>query len=156
PASRFVACKLVTENPAFLGQWLENFRPLRHALLGPLAEVFRNRKRPETERILAASLLADYAADQPALIVELLKEADDRQYAVLLPVLRGHRDQAQALLEQELVRGRPSETSGAENDALAKRQARSAVALLQLGRSEPVWPLLRHQPDTALRTYLVQ
>jgi formylglycine-generating enzyme required for sulfatase activity len=38
---------------------------------------------------------------------------------------------------------------------LARRQAQAAVALLRMGRADPVWPLLRHQPDPRLRTYLL-
>ncbi len=40
-------------------------------------------------------------------------------------------------------------------DAHAKHQAQAAVALLQLGRVEQVWPLLQHSPDPRLRTYLI-
>jgi formylglycine-generating enzyme required for sulfatase activity len=38
--------------------------------------------------------------------------------------------------------------------AWAKRKAQAAVALLQLGHAEPVWPLFRHQSDPGLRTAL--
>src|SRR5205085_2908154 len=40
-------------------------------------------------------------------------------------------------------------------DNLAIRQTRSAVALLQSGRAEDFWPLLRQRPDPRLRSYLV-
>src|SRR5262249_20882557 len=40
-------------------------------------------------------------------------------------------------------------------DALAKRQAQAAVALLQLGAPEKVWPLLEHRPDPRLRSFLI-
>jgi formylglycine-generating enzyme required for sulfatase activity len=40
-------------------------------------------------------------------------------------------------------------------DALAKRQAQAAVALLQLGAAEKVWPLLEHRPDPRLRSFLI-
>jgi formylglycine-generating enzyme required for sulfatase activity len=40
-------------------------------------------------------------------------------------------------------------------DTLAKRQAQAAVALLQLGAAEKVWPLLEHQPDPRLRSFLI-
>jgi len=42
-----------------------------------------------------------------------------------------------------------------ERDALARRQADAAVALLRLGYSDAVWPLLRLTPDPGTRTYLV-
>jgi tetratricopeptide (TPR) repeat protein/serine/threonine protein kinase/formylglycine-generating enzyme required for sulfatase activity len=43
----------------------------------------------------------------------------------------------------------------AQRDALVRRQAAAAVALLRLGHAEKLWPLLRHTPDPRLRTYLV-
>jgi formylglycine-generating enzyme required for sulfatase activity len=43
----------------------------------------------------------------------------------------------------------------AVRDALAKRQANAAVALLHLAVPEAVWPLLRHRPDPSPRSYLV-
>jgi formylglycine-generating enzyme required for sulfatase activity len=51
---------------------------------------------------------------------------------------------------------KPAEDRLAERDALAKRQAEAATALLRLGQSELVLPLLRHSPDTSLRSYLVR
>jgi formylglycine-generating enzyme required for sulfatase activity len=41
-------------------------------------------------------------------------------------------------------------------EALAKRQANAAVALLRLAQPEAVWPLLQHRPDPRMRSYLVQ
>jgi formylglycine-generating enzyme required for sulfatase activity len=43
----------------------------------------------------------------------------------------------------------------AAQDALARRQAQAAVALLQLGAPERVWPLLEHRPDPRLRSFLI-
>jgi formylglycine-generating enzyme required for sulfatase activity len=40
-------------------------------------------------------------------------------------------------------------------DAHAQRQAQAAVALVQLGRAEQVWPLLQQSPDPRLRSYLI-
>jgi hypothetical protein len=40
-------------------------------------------------------------------------------------------------------------------DTLAKRQAQAAVALLQLGAAERVWPVLELKPDPRLRTFLI-
>jgi formylglycine-generating enzyme required for sulfatase activity len=42
-----------------------------------------------------------------------------------------------------------------DRDALAKRQAQAATALLQLGAPERVWPLLEHRPDPRLRSFLI-
>ena len=44
----------------------------------------------------------------------------------------------------------------ADRDELARRQAQSAVALLELDREGRVWPLLRAAPDPRLRTFMIQ
>jgi formylglycine-generating enzyme required for sulfatase activity len=43
----------------------------------------------------------------------------------------------------------------AAKDALAKRQVQAAVALLRLGATGRVWPLLEHRPDPRLRSFLI-
>ncbi|HUY33204.1 MAG TPA: SUMF1/EgtB/PvdO family nonheme iron enzyme [Pirellulales bacterium] len=43
----------------------------------------------------------------------------------------------------------------AAKEELALRQATAAAALLRMGESERVWPLLEHQPDPRLRSYLL-
>jgi hypothetical protein len=43
----------------------------------------------------------------------------------------------------------------AAREALARRQAWAAVALVQLDRAELAWPLLRHGPDPGRRTWLL-
>ena len=50
----------------------------------------------------------------------------------------------------------PAEDHLAARDALARRQAVAAIALLRSGRTESVWPLLQHSPDPSLRSYLIR
>ena len=40
-------------------------------------------------------------------------------------------------------------------DRLAQRQARSAIALIRMGKAEEVWPLLRHSTDPGLRSFII-
>jgi formylglycine-generating enzyme required for sulfatase activity/tetratricopeptide (TPR) repeat protein len=96
-----VVSQLVTENSLLLGPWTELLRPVRLALLEPLSQIFRAKDKPE-QRTVATNILADYAVDQPDLLAELLKEADDKQFAVLRPKLQPYRDRAVAQMNQEL------------------------------------------------------
>ncbi len=94
----------VTENPLLAGRWAELFAPLGKRLVQPLVRVFRDSKRSEPERFLAASLLTDYANDRTELLVELLTESGPREFAILLVALRKDRDRAVDLLRQEVNR----------------------------------------------------
>jgi formylglycine-generating enzyme required for sulfatase activity len=85
-----VVAQLVAENALNLRAWLEGFRPVKERLLPALAAVFRDRERRETERSLATDLLADYAAEKPDLLADLILDADEKQFAVLFSRLQAH------------------------------------------------------------------
>ncbi len=82
----------VAVNPIFLSQWSEAFRPVKGRLLSPLSVIFRDHQPDRAaERKLATSLLADYAADQPHVLADLLMDADDKQFAVIYSVATSRR-----------------------------------------------------------------
>jgi formylglycine-generating enzyme required for sulfatase activity len=155
-AGPIVVDELVTENPLFVTRWTSLFHPARRWLLVPLAAVFRAPQRAESERLQAATLLANYASDRPDLLADLLCEAGPRPFGILLAPLRGHRQQAVALLQAELVRTAAEGATGHARAALARRQATAVIALALLGEEAPLWPRLRHSPDPTVRSYLVQ
>ncbi len=145
----------VRANPGSYAVLTEALRPVRLLLLDPLAVVFGNRSRPDYDRLVTTALLADYAADRPPVLADLLLEADGEQYAMLMPKLRAFPDHANAAMSAELGRTARPGAPDPEKEALARRQANAAVTLLHLGRPEPVWPLFQHHPDPRLRSHLV-
>ena len=80
-----VSGALVSANPVYLGSWLDALRPVRRKLTPPLAAIFHDKGRPETEHTLATSILADYAGDDPDRLAELLMVADPKAYVSLFP-----------------------------------------------------------------------
>lgn len=58
-------------------------------------------------------------------------------------------------LAKELAELSKAEAWGEAKVALVKRQANVSVALVVLGRGEKVWPLLKHNPDPTLRSFLI-
>ena len=147
-----VARAMVRVSAAHLGDWLNALRPARDKLTAHLATIYR--EHPETERKLAFDVLQDYASDQPNVLSNLLMDSEEAHFAVLFEMLKAHKEAVVPLLEEEIVTSLPEATE-IEKDGLAKRQARAAVALIRLGRTEPVWPLLRHSSNPSLRSYLV-
>src|SRR5262249_57213564 len=77
--------KAARTNPSSYATLSEVMRPLRLVLLDALGAVFRDRSRPDYERLVTTTLLADYAADQPAIMAELLKESALQPDVVRLP-----------------------------------------------------------------------
>jgi formylglycine-generating enzyme required for sulfatase activity len=159
-SSVLVVHDLVQQNLIHLLYWSEAFRPVKGAFLAPLREVYRD-QRPEgaAERSLATHLLADYAADDPQVLADLLMDAEEKQFAVIYPKLREQGEKASLLLMGEIDRKLPVDlpSSDEKREKLAKRQANAAVALLRLGQPEKVWPLLKHSPpdDPRVGSYLI-
>jgi formylglycine-generating enzyme required for sulfatase activity len=127
---------------------------VRRPLLPPLSQAFRESTEAD-RRLLIATILADYAADVPEKLAELVQDADERQFAELLPKLKAQRAALLPFLHQELDRTAAAMASDEEKDALAERQANVAVTLLHLDDAERAWPLLRHSADPSRRTYLL-
>jgi formylglycine-generating enzyme required for sulfatase activity len=94
---------LLGSDPLHIGLWTEALAPVREVLIGALSRVFRDPVRVG-ERRAAAGILQEYAATRPELLVDLLADADERQFALLLPRLQANRDRAVAGLRRELAR----------------------------------------------------
>ncbi len=144
----------VNKNPGDYSPLIETLRPVRRRLLTPLASIFRDTGRSESERRFATTILADYASDDPNQLADLLMDSGESQFADLFKRLRNHPDQAVSLMNAELAKPSPSGTEETKDD-LAKRQARAAVALVRLGHADAVWPKLEHCPDPRLRSYIL-
>jgi formylglycine-generating enzyme required for sulfatase activity len=156
--SPFVADQLlaaVQRNPSHYDPLLKTLGPVRDRLVGPLSAVFRSKERPSEDHTWATSILAEYAADRPDKLADLVQDADERQFVVLFPKLEAHRERAVAVMTETVGLVLDSKKSEEEKESLAKRQANAGVALLRLGQADTVWPILRHSPDPRVRSYLI-
>ncbi len=151
-----LANDLVLENSSSLGQWSDAFRPVKNSLIAPLSAVFRD-ERPDrsASRTMATTLLADYAADQPQVLADLLIGADDKQFAVIFPKLKEGGEQGLPVLTAEIDRKLPPDATDDAKKKLAKRQANSAAALVKMNQSAKVWPLLKQSRDPTVRNHLI-
>jgi serine/threonine protein kinase/formylglycine-generating enzyme required for sulfatase activity len=159
-AAPVIVTQLLTEvqtNPSHYGSLLDLLRPAKARLLPPLAEAYRNRENSETGRGFATTILADYAADEPQVLAELIMEADPKQFAVIYPTLEAQGSKGEPPLIGEIEKTVPSEvpSSAETREKLAKRQANAAVALLRMNQNQRVWPLFRHSSDPRVRSYLI-
>jgi formylglycine-generating enzyme required for sulfatase activity len=150
-----VSDDLVKVPGGYLAAWMDSLRPVRGHLLAPLSVVFGSSSRRDVERSLAMDILADYAADRPQVLADVLMDADERQFAVLFPLLKDRGEQGLPVLTAEIDRKLPPIAKNEAKEKLAKRQANAAVALLKMNRSAPAWAVLKHGPDPRARSYLV-
>lgn len=155
--SSLLASDLVKVPAVYLSDWIDALKPVKQRLLDPVSAIYVDSKRQDVERSLATEILADYAADNPPKLVELLTVANDRQFAMIYPKLQPRGEAVLPLLtgviDAKLSPELPSSDEQREN--LAKRQVNAAVALLRMNRPEKVWPLLEHSADPRVRSYLV-
>lgn len=151
--NQLVAGHLAMRQASDLVAWREALRPAKNQLVKPLGTIYRDTTQREQPRVFATETLADYAADQPAVLVDLLTDAEQFQY----PVIFGKLDPAKAipLAAAELAKQPAKDASEDDKENLAKRQANAAVALVRLGAADKAWPLLKLTPDPRARSYFV-
>jgi len=154
-AQKAVGNDLVAVPAVYLSDWMHSLRPVRMKLFPSLSALYRDTSRRETERSLATDILADYAADEPQILADLLMDAEQWQFALIYPKFSQTGDRGSSILTKEIDRSPLPDSDNDEKERLAKRQANAAVALLKLGQSEKVWPLLKHSPDPRVRSYLI-
>ena len=101
-----VAHALVSIDLVYLGQWRKALRPVREHLLEPLATVYKNDdgRQSDAQQLFAGSILADYAADKPHELADLVLAGKPDQFQTLFPVLQQQGAKDVALLAEELDR----------------------------------------------------
>jgi len=153
--NKLIAAQLVSLEASTLVAWRDLLRPAKAQLIDPLAAIFRDTTQKEQARIYATETLADYAADQPDLLFELLADGELYQFPVLFDALARYKDQAIALARKELAKRPLLSASDAQKESMARRQANVAVALFRLGSPEDVWPTLKFTSDPRVRSYII-
>ena len=156
--SRFITDQLLSsaiKNPSQYPALIELLRPIAVPLSEPLANAFRDRTRPESEQSIVTSILAEYLKEKPGALTDLLMDASHTQFSILLTKIHDREKRVPSLLEFELTKTSPSDATDDEKDRLAERQARAGIALIRLGSSENVWPLLKHSADPRLRSFIL-
>ena len=99
---------LVLENPVFFGQWSEAFHPGEEpASCTVLQNLPRSPAGARSGRSLATNLLADYAADQPQVLADLVMDADEKQFAVIYPKFKEQGEQGFSVLTGEIDKKLP-------------------------------------------------
>jgi hypothetical protein len=132
-----VAADLVAVPAVHLADWMKALDPVRDRLLPPLTAIFKAPGRRESERSLATEVLADYAADRPAVLADALMSADKQQWARLWPKAQAQREGAVARFTQELGRtlapdwkDAPPGPAWAAPDAALVRQVEAAGGMV--------------------------
>ena len=144
-----------TTSPEYYSTLVDAFRPVHVNLLPAFRDFLTSATADQNERFTAASIVGEYAADQPEFLCDLLLELRPEQYRIVLPRLQDHREFVNSRFAK-LLGELPAVTDQEEEDKSAARKAVAAVTLLHLNE-EPsgVWTLFKQSPDMTLRTLLI-
>ena len=145
----------VQKNPSNYPVFLKMLQPVSEHLLAPLSSIFRSKERTDSKRTFVTSLLAEYATDRPDVLADLLTFADEKEFAVLFPKIEGRVEKTFLPFHEIVKLSLDSQNSQGDKERLAKRQVNAGVALFLLGKTDLVWPLLKHSPDPRVRSYLI-
>ncbi|MGZ0166774.1 MAG: protein kinase domain-containing protein, partial [Planctomycetales bacterium] len=152
----FVVRNLVsttTKSPGFYSTLVDAFRPIHSILVPAFRELLKSDISKPNNRFTAASIVGEYASDQPDLLCDLLLELRPEQYAVILPRLQNHLEFANSRFAKLLGERVDNAPDRQQQDA---RKVLAAITLLHLNEDpKGVWPLFRQSPDMALRTRLI-
>src|SRR5580704_13392342 len=151
----FVAGRLVTLEASALVAWRDALRPAKGQLIDPLTAIFHDTNQDSLSRRFATETLTDYLSGRPDALFNLLADSHRFQFVVVFNKLVSYKDRTIALAHDELARHPSEKATDPEKEALAKRQANAALALIRLGTLEPIWPLLRHTPDPTTRSFII-
>jgi formylglycine-generating enzyme required for sulfatase activity len=150
-----VANHLVSLEASTLAAWREVLRPAKVRLIKPLAALFRDTSHTEQARLCAAQTLADYAAEDPHELFDLLADAELYQFPMLFDALAVYKQQVIAFAHEELAARLPKKATDEQKEHWATRQANVAIALMRLGSPEDVWPVLKLTPDPRVRSDII-
>ena len=145
----------VQKNPNHFSTLVEQFRPVQSTLVPHLRNVYCNGNHSDSDRLFATNLLAEYAADDPLLLTELLMDADATQFLILFSKLEPHRQTGLRIFRNELHKRRELISNDYEKMALPRRQANAALGIWRLEGPATVLHILAQNQDPTVRSYLI-
>lgn len=135
--------------------WIRTLHPVQSRLAAPLASILRSKNRNYDTRTTTALILVEFDIIPDSLLADLIMEADEKHFLVLYPAVLRQATSVADILVRKSLQVLPEERNESAKEAVAKARANCAIALLKLGRTEAVWPLLRHSPDPRVRTWII-
>lgn len=141
-----VAAILVNQEPFVIALWTEALKGARRWLIPPMADYLTDEKRTLPSRGLISKVYDTYAADLPDAYTRLEKHLDETPPPSSLFVTKKKGTYTITTKEFDVD----------PKLALARKQASIGIALMVMGRSNKVWPLLKHSSDPTLRSYMIE
>ncbi len=150
-----VADALVRENAVAVAGWMELLKPVAEKLNRSLASILRRHDGTYSaaQCDVATAVLAQFAADDPQLVFELM--VDSPQFSLLLfQSLARQADSARQLVSSRLSALNPEQLTGAGKELETRRRANLLILALKLDLQQNVWRWWQDSIDNSVRTQL--
>ena len=163
-----VARALVAQHPLDMGTFTAALWPARKRLAPSFMSVYRD---PEVEPVVkqvTAGILTRFAADEPAMLVDVAVEAGASEFRLVLPALQ--KQAAAALPRLETIANLPVRFDQLANDqtrrtkheveqafdTAQRRRATAAIAMWRLDDPEVALSAMHSDADPARRAWLIE
>ena len=118
---------LVLQHPLDIGTFTLALWPAREALISSLVSQFRDSHQEPITREVTAGILARFAAEEPATLVDIVVEAEPSEFRLILPALQNHA--AAALPRLETIANQPVNFEQLATEQIVAKQARGGTNL---------------------------
>ncbi|MEZ6104977.1 MAG: hypothetical protein R3B96_02405 [Pirellulaceae bacterium] len=151
-----IAEQLITVNPEFQPILRAALDDLSPSLVPELSRLYVDARLSPTQRLSAASALADYAAEDLERLADLLVKSTPEQFAVLLPVIeRFDRVRVVSELSARAATIPPDELGSFERIAWGRERALAGIALARLGATDQLGQTFAMKDDPEAITQFV-
>jgi len=142
--------------PVYFDAWVEWLRPVGTVLAEPLTVMLRDRGLPRKQREMTARALAEYLGGDTDRLVAILPLVEEHEeFAPLVAAMQSQAMSVRSPLRASLLAALPQGLKPEEREAHWKSQAVAAVALVNSGHADEVWPLLEFTPKPSLRSFVI-
>ena len=150
--SKSTATLLSQLPPSEIAYWREPLSKVKQHLQQPLKEIVADKQTDSSRRQMALDVLLYFLQNDSNELFELIAEANELQFPHVFALVDEHLQAMKELAAQEINRQLPKRADEQEKDRHARRQVNSAVLLYRVGKTEVLWPLLKHSKDPRTRT----
>ncbi|MEM7457352.1 MAG: protein kinase [Planctomycetota bacterium] len=129
-----VAAHIVELPPLEVGIWRSALEPVAAHFREPFFEICREPDHSETNRVIAASMVAGWDTENSPELLELIFEVDEGPFRVLFDALcKRHRSELIALALSELEAVDEAVSDVQQRERAAMRKANAAIILMRFG-----------------------
>jgi formylglycine-generating enzyme required for sulfatase activity/tRNA A-37 threonylcarbamoyl transferase component Bud32 len=156
--TEFLATQLLDSKPDDQRDLRACLKPIARRLIPTLRKAFSDETVRESVREAAANALAEYGRDDPALVADLVSRSLADQYHVLLPLLKSEsivRAETDRFMAEIVAKARAGDLSESERLSEGRRRARTAIALIQVGKSQAALKAFENASDPEAMTQFI-